>query len=170
MSDKKSYDKDKDAGTKMRKLGRLDRTMERAQAAVNELLRSGSEAEESEVEVFQRVSEADNRMAVKYYWTTLGSPANDWSGANGAIAIIRRRIGITAPSARSCYKTLERIAEDGDLTTRNVCGRERLLTDEDDLIHSPHLMRGPFAAHLCVHHQRRARCRGSAASVTSCDT
>ena len=79
-------DKDKDAGSKMRKLGRLDRTMERAQAAVNELLRSGSEAEESEVEVFQRVSEADNRMAVKYY--------------TGRRSAVQRTTGV-APTARS---------------------------------------------------------------------
>ena len=116
-----------------RKVARLDRRIETAQAARHELLCSDSE--ESKVEVVQRVSEADNRMAVRYYWLTLGKPKDNWEGANGAVSIIRRRIGITAPSARSCTATLERIVEDDgdDLSSRAVVGRERSLTLEDDL-------------------------------------
>ena len=129
----KSYAKDKELGTTLRKVARLDRRIETAQAARHELLCSDSE--ESKVEVVQRVSEADNRMAVRYFWLTLGKPTTDWKGAGGAVSIIRHRIGVTAPSARSCYATLERIVadEDDDLTSRLVTGRERQLTPEDDL-------------------------------------
>ena len=84
------------------------------------------------------VDEADDyekRVVVKFYYRELGyPPEEDWSGRDGTIAEIRRRIGASAPSIQMVRRTLTRVAAgdtDVSASKRGGTGRPRILTNVD---------------------------------------
>ena len=62
---------------------------------------------------------------------------DSWKGRNGVISFIRQKMGADAPKMESCRLTLQRLAEDetDDVSREMVAGsgKERLLSDEEDL-------------------------------------
>jgi hypothetical protein len=92
----KPYSKDSKEGSKLRRKARLERTIERAQREL-----AGEESDSSDYEDVDSATEGEKRAVVKFFWMTLGKPKrpSTWSGINGVISYIRRRMGSTAPSA-----------------------------------------------------------------------
>ena len=80
----------------------------------------------------------EKRVMVKFYYRELGCPPEeDWSGTQGTVAEIRRRIGPSAPSIQMVRRTLTRLAA-GDtdvwVSKRGGTGRPRILSHVDDLL------------------------------------
>lgn len=127
----KPYDKDKKAGSALRRRARLERTIERCQA---ELEGSDSEGEYEDVDT---ATEGEKRLCVKFFWQTLGKPRRQelWGGASGVIAYIRRRIGSTAPMIETVRATLLRLLADehDDLLAREPVARKRAFSEEEDM-------------------------------------
>ena len=100
------------------------------------------EAPEPEEVEHASVSEAENRVVVKFFWRQLGSPTDpeEWKDRNGVISVIRRRMGADAPAPRTVKRTLLRLVadEDDDLSSRKAPGAKnggprRHFSEEDDL-------------------------------------
>ena len=109
-------------------------TIERAQ---RELAGEDSDGE-SDYEDVDTATEGEKRAVVKFFWMTLGKPKRPatWSGINGVISYIRRRIGSTAPSIAACHRTLVRLAadEEDDLSRRAPSvARKREFSHEEDV-------------------------------------
>ena len=83
------------------------------------------------------VSDSEKRVTIKYFYKEAGCPPEeDWSGRDGTIAYIRRRMGSLAPSIQMVRRTLHRLAsgdEDVAVSNRGGTGRPRTLTAVDDL-------------------------------------
>ena len=112
--DHKPYSKDRQEGSALRRKARLERTIERAQL---ELAQVDSDSDyDRDMEDEDTATEGEKRAVIKFFWQTLGKPKRreTWSGMNGVISYIRRKIGSTAPSIAACRSTLERLAEDED--------------------------------------------------------
>ena len=68
-------------------------------------------------------NEPEKRLVVKFFYEQLGSPPEeDWSGPDGAILEIMRRMGSSAPSRQMVYRTLVRLAEGDDDIQRSRKG------------------------------------------------
>mmetsp|Transcript_28462 Transcript_28462/g.77057 ORF Transcript_28462/g.77057 Transcript_28462/m.77057 type:complete len:274 (+) Transcript_28462:136-957(+) len=95
--------------------------------------------EEPEEDAAAERDDAVNRVVVKYWWMRFGKPKDpdSWKGRNGVISFIRQKMGADAPKMESCRLTLQRLAEDetDDVSREMVAGsgKERLLSDEEDL-------------------------------------
>jgi hypothetical protein len=110
----KPYDKDPHGGSALRRRARLERTIERAQ---KELAEVDSDSDyDRDYEDEDTATEGEKRTVIRFFWQTLGKPKrrDTWSGMNGVISYIRRKIGRTAPSVAAVQSTLERLAEDED--------------------------------------------------------
>ena len=88
--------------------------------------------------IVDTATEGEKRAVVKFFWMTLGKPKRPatWSGINGVISYIRRRIGSTAPSIAACHRTLVRLAadEEDDLSRRAPSvARKREFSHEEDM-------------------------------------
>ena len=132
----KGINKDRKAGSEMRRVARCERLVERYQAELGRLQASDSEAEEEE-EDYDYGSVWEKRITIKFFWKTAGkltSPAH-WDGRDGLIAHIRRRMGSTAPEVRTVRKTLERIVADpaDDLLSNLPRNSTREFGDEEDM-------------------------------------
>ena len=106
--DHKPYSKDRQEGSALRRKARLERTIERAQL---ELAQVDSDSDyDRDMEDEDTATEGEKRAVIKFFWQTLGKPKRreTWSGMNGVISYIRRKIGSTAPSIAACRSTLQR--------------------------------------------------------------
>ena len=94
-------------------------------------------ASDPETEHVHTPDDSEKRVVVKFFFEQLGCPPEeDWSGRYGTIALIRQRMGSSAPCPATVRRTLLRLVEgDEDVaaTRRGGTGRPRALTEVDDL-------------------------------------
>mmetsp|Transcript_16275 Transcript_16275/g.41838 ORF Transcript_16275/g.41838 Transcript_16275/m.41838 type:complete len:134 (-) Transcript_16275:42-443(-) len=89
----------------------LESRIQRDQARLDAVRAAKAGVEEvQEVDPPER-DEAENRVLVKFLWKRCGSPTEEaeWHGRNGAISLIRRWMGKSAPAPR----TVERVLQSG---------------------------------------------------------
>lgn len=94
----------------------------------------------------KRVSEADERTAIKVVYSNLGEPSpSEWKGRGGTVGEIRRRLSLGG-SPRKVQRTLEAVVERGDAFDPKAAsargGRKRKLSVVECEIAADMLRRG----------------------------